>query len=166
MYCYNGDYNSTDLYIGCLNNVDLRFTQPYTYITWIHGINNIAGEPVCYSVLLYLSNIAYEKGHALLHRSFCSLRGDKVSTCMLTHTYPHKPLRKIKWPSAITRLTAHFTCGLMSDLAVCRCLHRKNMVIHDIECLCWPGVIKQHNPPIFPTLPIHPYIYTSIHVER
>ena len=46
------------------------------------------------------------------------LRGDKVS--MLTHTYPHKPLRKINWPTAIARLTAHITCGLKSDLAICK----------------------------------------------
>ena len=32
---------------------------------------------------------------------------DKVS--MFSLTSPHKPLRKIKWPSGITRLTAHFT---------------------------------------------------------
>ena len=32
------------------------------------------------------------------------LGDDKVS--MLTHAYPHKPLRKMKWPSTITRLTA------------------------------------------------------------
>ena len=32
------------------------------------------------------------------------LKGDKLS--MLKHTYQHKPLRKIKWPSAITRLIA------------------------------------------------------------
>ena len=42
--------------------------------------------------------------------------GDKVST--LTHTYPHKSLRKIKWPSAITRLTAQFKGGLMSGLVI------------------------------------------------
>ena len=29
----------------------------------------------------------------------------------------HKPLRKIKWPSAITTLLAYFTCGLMSYLS-------------------------------------------------
>ena len=54
--------------------------------------------------------------------SFCTLRGDKVS--MLIHTYPHKLLWKVKWPSAITRLTAHFACGLMSDLVTCK--HRKS----------------------------------------
>ena len=48
-------------------------------------------------------------------------RGDKVT--VLTHTYPHKPLKKIKWPSAITMLTTHFMCGLMSDLVICK--HRK-----------------------------------------
>ena len=46
-------------------------------------------------------------------------RGDQVS--MLTHTYPHKPLRKIfKWPYVITRLRDHFMCGLASDLVICK----------------------------------------------
>ena len=40
-----------------------------------------------------------------------ALRDDTVS--MLTHTYPHKPLRRIKWPSAIIWLTAQFTLGQM-----------------------------------------------------
>ena len=48
---------------------------------------------------------------------------------ILTHTYPHKPLRKIKWPSAITRLTPHFMYGLMSALVICK--KRRSMVIHD-----------------------------------
>ena len=49
------------------------------------------------------------------------LRGDKVS--MLTHIYPHKPWRNIEVTICkITRLTAHFMCGLMSDLLICTCL--------------------------------------------
>ena len=41
-----------------------------------------------------------------------TLWGDKVS--MLTHIYPHKPQRKIEVTICkITRLTAHFMCGLM-----------------------------------------------------
>ena len=39
-----------------------------------------------------------------------------IKVSMLTHTYLYKPLREIKWPSAITRLTAHFARSLMSDL--------------------------------------------------
>ena len=47
--------------------------------------------------------------------------GDKVS--MLTHIYPHKARRKIEVIICkITRLTAHFMCGLMSDLLICTCL--------------------------------------------
>ena len=50
-----------------------------------------------------------------------TLPGDKVS--MLTHIYPHKPLREIEVTICkITRLTAHFMCGLMSDLLICTCL--------------------------------------------
>ena len=57
-------------------------------------------------------------------------RGDKVS--MLTHTYPHKTLRKIEWPSAVCRLTTHLTSGLMSDPVICEL--RMSMAIHDTEC--------------------------------
>ena len=39
--------------------------------------------------------------------------GNKVH--MLIHTYPHESLRKIKWPYAITRLTAHFMYGLQLE---------------------------------------------------
>ena len=47
--------------------------------------------------------------------------GEKVS--MLTHIYPHKARRKIEVIICkITRLTAHFMCGLMSDLVICTCL--------------------------------------------
>ena len=31
---------------------------------------------------------------------------------ILNYTYLHKLLRKHKWPSPVTRLTAYFTCGL------------------------------------------------------
>ena len=52
------------------------------------------------------------------------LWGDEV--CMLTHTYPHKPLSKIKWLYIIARMTAHFKCGLMSNLVICK--HRKKVL--------------------------------------
>ena len=41
---------------------------------------------------------------------------EKVS--MLTHAF--RLLRKVKWLSAITRLTADFMGGLMSDLMICK----------------------------------------------
>ena len=44
-----------------------------------------------------------------------TLRSDKVS--VLTRTYPHIAMRKIV---AITRLTASFTYGLLSDLVICK----------------------------------------------
>ena len=51
---------------------------------------------------------------------FCfryTFRGNKVS--LLTHTCPHTSnMREIKWPFAVTRVTVHFTCGLMSDLVI------------------------------------------------
>ena len=73
------------------------------------------------------------------------LWGDKVS--MLTHIYPHKPRRKTEVTICkITRLTAHFMCGLMSDLLICNCL-RKVMVIHDTECPYWDQVSLNNTKP-------------------
>ena len=47
--------------------------------------------------------------------------GDKVSVS--THIYPHKAQRKIEVIICkITRLTAHFMCGLMPDLLISTCL--------------------------------------------
>ena len=64
---------------------------------------------------------------------------------MVTHSYQHKLPRKIKWmwSSAIIKLTAHFMCGLMSDLVTCK--HRKEYgyTWHWMSFLR-PGVIKQH----------------------
>ena len=39
---------------------------------------------------------------------------------------------------SITRLTAHFVCGLMSDLVIWK--FRRIMVIHDTECPYWDHV--------------------------
>ena len=78
----------------------------------------------------YLTNLitAYNQDPSRLY-----LWGDKVS--MLTHIYPHKPRRKIEVNICkITSLTAHFMCGLMSDLLSCSCLYKKNMVIHGNKC--------------------------------
>ena len=77
----------------------------------------------------------------LLHSAAVShvraLEGNKLN--MLTHIYSRKHMRKIKWPSAITRLTAHFTCGLRSDLVFA--WKGKSMIIHDTECPCWDQVL-------------------------
>ena len=61
--------------------------------------------------------------------------GNNVST--LTHTYPRKPLRNPEWPYAITRLTAHFMCGLMSDLVFCK--HKKE----DDQTWHWMPLLNQ-----------------------
>ena len=78
-------------------------------------------------------------------------RGDKVG--LFTHTSPHKPLRKINWSSAITKLTAHTTSGMMSDLVICE--HRKGYG----NTWCWmsllrPSVIKQQN-----SNPVHKMVH-------
>ena len=55
---------------------------------------------------------------------FCSgwTSGVIKLVCKPAHTHTN-PRGRLKWPSAITRLTAHCTCGLMSDLVICR--HKK-----------------------------------------
>ena len=71
-----------------------------------------------------------------------------IKVSMLVHTMIHthtNPWGRLKWPYAITRLTANFMCGLMSDLLNCR--FRKTMVTQDNRMpLLKPGVIKQHKP--------------------
>ena len=37
---------------------------------------------------------------------------------MLIHTYPHKYMGMVNWLPAITKLTAHVPCSLMSDLVI------------------------------------------------
>ena len=51
------------------------------------------------------------------------------------YVYPYIGTQNPKgrlWPSEITRLTAHFMCGLVSDLVICK--FGKSIVIHDTEC--------------------------------
>ena len=61
-----------------------------------------------------------------------SLRANKVS--MLTHSYPHKPLQgTLEWSSALARLTAPFTYGLVFALVIFK-QRTKSKVIHDAEC--------------------------------
>ena len=75
---------------------------------------------------------------------------------MLTHIYPHKPQRKIEVTICkITRLTAHFMCGLMSDLLICKFIETYGHTWHRMSLLR-PGVIKPYE-----TKPNHlvsPYI--------
>ena len=69
--------------------------------------------------------------------------GDKVS--MMIHTYPPKVVGMIKWLSAITRLTAHFTCGVMFDLVICKQRKRYSRTSYRISLLRL-GVMKQLKP--------------------
>ena len=48
----------------------------------------------------------------------------------------------LKRPYAITRLTAHFMCGLTSDLVICK--FWKSMVMHDTECPYWDQVLSNN----------------------
>ena len=53
---------------------------------------------------------------------------DKVS--MLTHSS-----WRFKWPSAVTRLTAHFMSGLISALVICEL--KECNVVYDAKCPYW-----------------------------
>ena len=75
----------------------------------------------------------------------CYPWGDKVS--VLTHTYEHKPLRKIPWPPVITKLIAHF--GLVSDMVICK-YRKEYMVINDTECLYLDQVSLTTQTPLIP----------------
>ena len=101
-----------------------------------------------WSILVLIHQIQYNMLRSLrnvyVHTQTClenqSLWGDKVS--MLTHICPHKPLRNIEVTICkITRPTAHFMCGPMSDLLICKFMYGHTW--HRISLLR-PGVIKQH----------------------
>ena len=72
-----------------------------------------------------------------------TLRGHKW-VCLSIYTHLH-PKGILKWPYANTTLTAHFMCGLMSDLAICKFKKKYGHTWHRMSLLR-PGVIKQHKP--------------------
>ena len=53
----------------------------------------------------------------------------------------HKLAERFKLSLVITRLTAHFTCGLMSDLVICKCRKEYGHEWHQMSLLR-PAVIK------------------------
>ena len=57
---------------------------------------------------------------------------------MLTHIYPHKPVRKIDVTICNHQADIHFICGLTSDLVIRK--FRKSMVIHDTKYPYWDQV--------------------------
>ena len=71
------------------------------------------------------------------------LRGDKVS--VLTHIYPHKPLRKIKVTTCNHQADSPLYVCVMSDLVICK--FWKSMVIHDTECRYWDQVSLNNTNP-------------------
>ena len=75
---------------------------------------------------------------------------------MYTHT---NPWGKIKWPYAITKLTAHFMYGLIFDLMFYN--FRKNVVIRDTECPYWNQVSWSNTKPNQTKL----YIATVTHLH-
>ena len=67
------------------------------------------------------------------------LGGDKVS--MLTHTYPHKPLRKIAMSICNHQADSQLYVWL-DDLVIC--MFRKNRATHDRKCPYWDQVSLNH----------------------
>ena len=73
--------------------------------------------------------------------------------CSLADEHHNRVMMNIKWPYAITRLTIHFACGLMSVLVICR--EEKGVVIHGTKCPYCDQVsfrnlknfLKNHNMP-------------------
>ena len=76
--------------------------------------------------------------------------------------YPQKPLRKCKWPSTFTEMTAHFMCGLTSDLLICKHRVRSYVTLNVLTETMRPGVIKQHTirTRVLPYLAYMLYIYS------
>ena len=81
----------------------------------------------------------------------------QVTSLTSGHTDPdksHKPgpfdlvIWRLKWPYAITKVTAYFVCGLKSDLVIYK--FRKNMVTRDSRCPYWGQVsLNNTNPSHF-----------------
>ena len=70
---------------------------------------------VCLSLSVTLPQF---KSSFCFHLRILCFLCDKVS--MLSHSYPHKALMKLKLSSAVVRLTVNFImCDLMFDLVVC-----------------------------------------------
>ena len=68
-----------------------------------------------------------------------NVRASGVITWVCWPIHAHtNPTGRLKWLYAITRLTGHFMCGLVSDLGICK--FWKSMVIHDAECPYWDQV--------------------------
>ena len=83
---------------------------------------------------LFISHDSYDDRFcriSILSSSSSSLRDGKL--CMLSYTYPHKPLRKINVTMCNHQVYNSFTCDLMSALVICN--KDMSMVIHGIECL-------------------------------
>ena len=81
-----------------------------------------------------------------IHLSKGPLGVDRWSSFFMLTLYIPTQTREEDWPYAVTRMTAHFMCGLMSDLVICKC--RQKMYGHTWHwmSLLRPGVIRQHKP--------------------
>ena len=105
----------------------------YAQGTWIRMQGSVVWylDIMLFRMFVGLCQYRRRKNHSLF--SFLTLWG---WWRMLTHTYPCKHPRKtwerLKWPSAVTRLTSHFICGLIWWF-----VSWKKMIIYDSECPDW-----------------------------
>ena len=75
--------------------------------------------------------------HQMLHNP--TMEPSEVIKWVCQPIYTHtNPWGRLKWPYAIASLIAHFMCGLMSDLVICK--FRKSMVMYDTKCPYWDQV--------------------------
>ena len=116
----------------------------------ISAVGKYAGGNLCSgivngsgSVLTLELNTHRRQKFTLLH-SFTDLFRKEIFLTLqnkcevsLSQTYPHKALRKISLPSVITRLTAYFTCVLMSDFQARMVIHAPivlTLIRHHAKC--------------------------------
>ena len=90
----------------CIRIMDLSLL-PLLMLSKIH-ISSFLHKTCCENPRLHSSIISYH---------YVSLWGDKVS--MLTHTYPHKPLRKTKVTMCKHQADNQRMYGLVSHLVIC-----------------------------------------------
>ena len=82
--------------------------------------------------------LSWSEDHQFKPRSGRSLGRTLTNIICSLIFFRLNPRGRLKWPYTITRLTASFMCGLMSD--VVKCKFRKSMVIHDTKCPHWDQV--------------------------
>ena len=125
------DYNPAFVQICALRVLCLEKSLTLINFLLLNYKRTLLWQPDCRNVGLYLPKSGSHYCQGVHLRQY--LGGDK-GVCLPLHTHTN-PWGRLKWPSTTTRLTAHFVCGLMSDMVICK--FRKGVVMHDTECPFW-----------------------------